>query len=103
MAERFYKQPTEVKDYDINSVDYFEDIDDEWASATFAIDNVTVPPLEIGPGAQAEYELVGTPPQIVKVWVGGGLDGEKYKVTALLTSVAGRVEEEEFYVKVKDT
>ena len=101
--KRFYKQPTEVKDYDINSVDFFEDIVDEWASATFSIDNGTVPPLEIGPGALADYELVGTPPQVVKVWIGGGKDGEKYIVTALLTSDAGRVEEEEFTIKVKDT
>ena len=102
MTSRFEKQPTEVKDYDINSVDFFEGTDDFWVLASFVIDSITVPPLEIGPTPLADYELVGTPPQIVKVWVGGGLDGEKYKVTALLTSDAGRVEEEEFYVKVKD-
>ena len=98
----FEKQPTEVKDYDINSIDFFEDIDDFWASATFVVDPITASPLEIGPGALGEYDLIGTPAHVVKVWVGGGLDGTKYKVTALLTSDAGRVEEEEFYVRIRD-
>lgn len=102
MAETFEKQPREIKDYDINSEDYFEGIDDQWASAVLEVDNVTVPPLELGPGALAEYELIGDPVLKVKVWIGGGLDREKYKVTALLTSVAGRVEEEEFYIKVRE-
>lgn len=103
MAKTFYKQPSEIKDYDIDSTDYFEGIDDEWASAAITFDNVTVPPLEIGPGSLGDYDLIGTPAQVVKIWIGGGLDGERYKVTAVLTSTAGRVEEEEFFVKVKDT
>jgi hypothetical protein len=98
----FYKQPSEVVDYDINSVDYFSGISDEWTSAVISIDTVTVPPLEAGPGALSEYDLIGDPKQVVKIWLGGGLNGTRYKVTAVLTSVAGRVEEEEFYLKVKE-
>lgn len=103
MARTFTKQPREVTDYDIDSVEYFEGIDDEWDTVVIEVDNVTVPPLEIGPGALAEYELIGDPKHVVKIWIGGGLDGQKYKVTVLMTSLAGRVEEEEFFVKVKET
>lgn len=103
MAKTFYKQPSEVKDYDINSVDFFEGIADYWISAVITVDNVTVPILEVGPGSHDEYDLVGDPAQVVKIWIGGGLDREKYKITALLTSFAGRIEEEEFYIKVKET
>ena len=103
MAKTFYKQPSEVKDYDINSEDFFEGLTDFWVSAVITVDNVTVPPLEIGPGALAEYDLTGDPAQTCKIWAGGGLDGEKYKITAVLTSNVGRIEEEEFYIKVKET
>lgn len=103
MPTTFFKQPREVTDYDIDSEEYFEDIDDEWDTVSIEIDNVTVPPLEAGPGALAEYELIGDPKHTVKIWIGGGLHREKYKVTVLMTSVSGRVEEEEFFVKVKET
>lgn len=103
MAKVFEKQPREVVDYDIEGGDYFDGIDDEWDTVILEIDNVTVPPLEFGPGDLSEYELIGTPPHDVKIWVFGGKDGEKYKITALMTSVAERVEEKEFFVKVKET
>ena len=99
----FFKQPSEVKDYDINSVDFFEGIVDYWVSAVVSVDEVTVPPLEVGPGTHDDYDLTGDPAQTVKVWLGGGLDGTKYKVTVVMTSFAERVEEEEFYIKVKNT
>lgn len=104
----FYKQPSEVVDYDIDMTDYFADLDDDQISTaggavTVAVDNVTVPPLEIGPGLMAEFETVGDPRHALKVWVGGGLDGSKYKVTVVITTDIGRVEEVEFNVKVKET
>ena len=102
MSRSFNKQPREVKEYDIDGTDFFDSDADEWDTVTIEIDPVTVPPLEAGPGALAEYELIGDPKHTVKVWIGGGLDGTRYKVTALMTSVAERVEEEEFYVKVKE-
>lgn len=103
MAKTWVKQPREIKDYGIVSADYFEGIDDEWESVVIEVDKVTVPPLEIGPAPHAEYDLIGDPKQTVKIWIGGGQDRQKYKVTALMTSRAGRIEEEEFYIKIKET
>lgn len=102
----FTKQPSEVLDYDIDMQSYLEEIDDEISGVTPAVitvDNVTVPPLEIGPGSHPESEALGTPKRRLKIWIGGGLDGQKYKVTALITTADGRVEETEFQIRVKET
>jgi len=104
MAKTFTKQPREVVDYDINMLDYFDDLTaDEVDTVVIENDNVTVPPLEVGPDAHPEYALVGDPKHVVKVWLGAGKDGEKYKITALITTLLERVEEVEFYLKVKET
>jgi hypothetical protein len=100
----FTKQPREVVDYDLDMEDYFEDLTgDQVASVVVEIDTVTVPPLEAGPGTHPEYALVGDPKHLVKIWLGGGLDGSKYKITALITTDLERVEEVEFNLKVKET
>lgn len=109
MSKTFNKQSREVVDYDIDMTDYFEDLDDAdqisntGTPVTVEITPTTLSPLTLGPGGQADYETVGDPRYILKIWLGGGLDGTRYKVTALITTVLGRVEEIEFNVKVKDT
>ena len=104
MARTFTKQPAEVVDYDINMLDYFDDLTgDEVDTVVITVDSVTVPPLEIGPGTHPEYALVGDPKHVVKVWTGAGKDGEKYKITALITTFLERVEEVEFNLRVKET
>ena len=104
MTDRFKKQPTEVYDYEVDAEDYFEDLEgDTVASVVITVDNVTVPALEIGPGAHAEYDLVSPENVKFRVWVGGGLHLEKYKVTCVITTTDGRVAEHEFIVKVKET
>jgi hypothetical protein len=98
------KQPREIVDYDINMEEYFEELDgDEVASVVLEVDNTTDPALELGPGDKGEYELVGDPRETVKIWTGGGKDGESYIVTAIITTVVGRREEIEFKIKVKET
>lgn len=104
MAKTFTKQPAEVVDYDINMLDYFDDLTgDEVDTVVVTNDTVTVPPLEIGPGVHPEYAKVGDPAHVVKIWTGAGLDGSKYKITAVITTVLARVEEVEFYLRVKET
>lgn len=101
MAVTKTKQPSEVVDYDIDMTDYFEEIpDDEILSAA-----VTVEPagLTLGPGTLPDWDKVGDPAWVLKIWVGDGVDGTKYKVTAVITTEDDRVEEVEFFVKVKET
>jgi hypothetical protein len=39
---------------------------------------------------------------VVKVWLSGGTDRQKYKVTARLTTDGGRVKEADIAVRVKE-
>ena len=102
--ERKQKQPSEVYDYYIEGEDYFEEIEDTDEIATVVVtkDIVTDPDLEIGPGGFPDSVLIGDNPQDFKVWLGAGLDGSTYVITSLITTQAGRVEEFEFKLKVKE-
>lgn len=102
--ERKEKQPNEIYDYYISGEDYFGEIEDEDEIDTIVLskDITTTPDLEFGPGTLPETVLVGDNPQDFKIWVGGGADGSTYKITALITTLVGRVEEFEFKLKVKD-
>lgn len=103
MAKTFTKQTREVFDYDTTMEDFFEGLDDEIDSVTIEVDNISTPPLVIGPGVHPDYEIIGDPGQTLKIWIGAGKDGEKYKITALITTVAERLAEHEFFIKIKDT
>jgi hypothetical protein len=102
--ERKEKQPSEIYDYYVSGEDYFDEIEDADEIDTIVVtkDKVTIPDLEIGPGTFPETVLVGDDPQDFKVWLGGGLDGTTYKITCVITTVVGRVEEFEFKLKVKE-
>jgi hypothetical protein len=102
--ERKQKQPSEVYDYYVSGEDYFEEIEDADEIDTVVVtkDITTSPDLEIGPGSFPDTVLVGDSPQDFKVWLGGGADGSTYKLTCLITTIVGRVEEFEFKLKVKE-
>lgn len=87
----FEKQPAEVQDYDIDfATSYLADLADTAVSHTVAFD----------PGI--EVPLTTMSDGVVKVWVSGGTSGQKYKITATITTVGGRVREGEILVKVKE-
>ena len=97
------KQPREVVDYDIDMREWFKLLPgDSLASVDLFIDiQSDADDLEAGPGVLPDTVLIGdTNPQICKVWLGGGRDGVDYKVTAVLTTNGGRVEEVDFIVRV---
>ena len=84
------KQPAESLDYDF-----------DFTNALPAGDNVStanVSVLPVGP-------ILGTKQisgQSVKQWISGGTDGNKYKITCVATSAAGRIRELEFELSVND-
>lgn len=87
----FKQQPVEKLDYDINYAN--------WLTENDGLDSaiVTVEPadgLDVSP-------FVSTPR--VKVWVAGGVSGVAYKITLTVRTDDGRVKQDEFTVKVKDT
>lgn len=87
----FTKQPVEVKDYDL---DY-----SEWLVAADTVEaaEVTVEPAGLTVG------YVFTQDKKIKVWLSAGTNGTVYKLTVTMTTADGRVKQDEFKVKVKDT
>ena len=93
----FYKQPSEVKDYTISYSDWLtgagDSVDDATAAVVCTTDqtdtSLTVKSVHISPTS-------------VTVWLSGGTDRRKYKVTVRASTVGGRIDESEFLVVVKD-
>jgi len=84
------KQPKEVLDFDVEYADWIPS-GDTLSSAVITVDDAG---LTID-----SHSISGT---IVKVWLSGGVHGVKYKVTVLTTTTDGRIEESEFFLKVKE-
>lgn len=98
------KQPREIVDYEIDMRRYFRSIPDDFiVDVQLEVDVQGDPDdLEIGPGDQPNWVPVGDPIHRAKVWTGGGRDGITYKVTALVTTNRGRVEEVDFLIIVEE-
>lgn len=98
------KQPRDVVDYDISFREYFEKYpDDEISAIELSQRSLTDnSQLVFGPGSRPVFELPGTKPQNVKVWIGGGDSPQDYVVSLLMTSTNGRVKEFDFRIKVRD-
>lgn len=87
----FIKQPTDVKDYDI---EYHE-----WLPETDALASATVAVEPTGDLTIDAYYVVS--PRI-NIWLSGGLNNHSYKLTVTVTTEDGRVRQDEFRVKVKE-
>lgn len=87
---RFTKQSAEILDYDVDYTEWFEGRTDTPASQIVVAD----------PG----ITVVGTSRtgNVVKIVLGGGTDGDVYKVTVRLTTTLGLVREADFTVTIKD-
>lgn len=102
--EEKVKQPREVVDYEIDMRRYFRSIPEDFITQVDLEIDIQGDPddLEIGPGSQPDWVPVGDPIHQAKIWVGGGRDGQTYKVTALVTTNRGRVEEVDFLILVEE-
>lgn len=97
---KFVKQPAETLDYDIDFSEFLSDGDTLVTTGDPAVPaplDVVVTPsgLLLGPTL-----VLGQ--AVIKQWVYGGTDGQKYKITITATSNAGRVKQVEFIVRVKE-
>ena len=97
---KFTKQPAETLDYDIDFSEFLSDGDTLVSTgdppAPSPLDVVVAPSgLTLGPTLVIDG-------LVIKQWVSGGTDGQKYKITLTATSNAGRVKQVEFTVRVKD-
>jgi len=87
---KFTKQPAEILDYDVDYAQWFSNrVDTPDSYAVTAEAGITV----------VSTSLTGP---VVKITLGGGTTGVKYKITARLTTLSGLVKEADFTVSVKE-
>lgn len=92
----YEKQPVEYKDYDIDYSQWLTPADDVVSSAVATVTSETeeAPTLVV--------DLIQNTVYVVKLWVSGGTVGVKYKITVLMTSDGGRIDESELIFNIKD-
>jgi hypothetical protein len=88
------KQPIEVVDYDIDCATLFNDDD------TDDVDSVTI---DVTPaGGVTIIPAIAPDKQSVKLWISAGDNFTEYKAEVNVTSVAGRVKQDEITIIVED-
>lgn len=92
----YEKQPAEYKDYDIDYSQWLTPADDTISLVTTTVTSTTeaVPTLSV--------DLIQNTVYVSKLWVAGGTVGVKYKITVLLTTLDGRIDESELIFNIKD-
>lgn len=90
------KQPADQLDYDVD----FEKWIPEDDTVTSAIAVASTIDDDATPLVVDSVQLSGT---IVKVWLSGGTDGQSYTVTVTASTAGGRIKEEEFKIRVRDS
>lgn len=96
ILDRKEKQPIEIKDYPINYADWLDEAGDVLSDASASVECLT------GDDASLVVSNVTLSPTAVSVWLSGGLDGQRYKVSVTANTAGGRRDQSEFIVKVKD-
>lgn len=95
ILEKYEQQPSERLDYDIDFASLFLSALGDSAPGPTGVevfaqpDGITIDDFDLNQGK-------------VKIWLTGGTSGVTYKITARVTSTAGRVKEAEIAVKVKE-
>lgn len=97
ILEKYAKQPSEVQDYDVDFAPWLTGLADTISSFVVAAEAVG------DVGTQPDVDAVAHIGNRIKVWLSGGTDGAACKVTVRVTTVGGRVKEDEIIVKVKET
>lgn len=88
---KFEKQPSEVLDYAADLSEWLPE-GDFAASATATADV----------GITIDSTIIADAGTSIRVWLSGGMSGQKYKIQVLFVSDQGRTKEYEFVVKVKE-
>jgi exosome complex RNA-binding protein Csl4 len=89
--DTFTKRSTETLDYDFDFSDFVPSGDVIASNVITADDGLTLT-------TKQDFYSLG----IVKQYIGGGVNGKKYRVTCRVTTNAGRVKELSLMIKIKD-
>lgn len=97
ILKAFMKQPNETKDYDIEYSPWLLPMDDSLNEVDVFVTCLDDPD---------DVSLVASDTAItttrLKVWLSGGTDGYKYKVTFIVSTVGGRIDESELIFVIGD-
>jgi len=96
ILEKYTKQPSEVKDYDVGYSDWLPPGDTVFDVTT------TVLCLTNATDVALLNTSIVVSPDGIKFWMAGGTDGAKYKLTALVSTQGGRIDEIELVFTIKD-
>lgn len=91
ILETYTKQPNEIQDYDVDFNEYL---------ASMGGDTITNAAVIVPDGITLVTHL--TIDNVVKLFLSGGTDGERYVVTVRATTAGGRVREGEIAIRVKE-
>ena len=97
ILERFTKQPAEVKDYDVDYAEWLDPKSDSLDTAVAVVTCITDPTDTALVVNTVEVDL-----KSVKLWVSGGTDKQRYKVTIQALTLGGRLDESELIFSIKD-
>lgn len=97
ILETYIKQPAEYKDYDVNYADWLADPIDTLFDVVTTVECLSTPG-----NTSLSVDHVDMTTTTCKLWVAGGIAGEKYKITLNATTVGGRIDQSELVFKVKD-
>ena len=97
ILDRKEKQPIEIKDYPINYADWLAESGDTLSNVNAVIECLT----DTADNSLTVHNLT-LAPTAVSVWLSGGTDGQRYKVTVTVDTVGGRRDQSEFIVRIKD-
>ncbi|MGM0858661.1 MAG: hypothetical protein ACQEW0_16510 [Pseudomonadota bacterium] len=91
----FTMQPADEWDYDIGY--------SNWLTESDGLSETVAPTVEVTPtGLEVESVTRDYDNRRVKVWLSGGVDGERYKVEVTTRTREGRRRQDEFFVIVRD-
>lgn len=93
----YEKQPSEIKDYDVEYATWLAPMGD-------TLDNVTTTVVCLTDDTDTTLvcDSVSRTSTRCKVWMSGGTDGNKYKLTIQAATVGGRLDESELEFTIKD-
>jgi hypothetical protein len=96
ILNRYEKQPSERKDYEVDYSEWLDGTNDTLDDTVVVVTCLTNPSdtaLTVSPLTSAKS---------IVLWVQGGTDRAKYKLTIKVTTVANRVDESELIFTIKD-
>ena len=94
---KFFKQPRENKDYDIDYSPWLDTINDTLSEVYTSVECITNPEDNslVVSDVHRSYDLI-------KLWLEGGTAGERYKVTITVHTNKERIDENELIFTIKD-